>query len=72
MIAPQDHEAWLDPAFDDTSALDRMLDADPAPLELFAVSPRVNAPANDDPSCVLPVAEGEQRGEQFELWPKNP
>jgi putative SOS response-associated peptidase YedK len=72
MIAPEDHAAWLDPAFDDTTALERMLEADPAPLEIVPVGPRVNAPANDDPSCIRPVTEADHRGEQFEFWPKNP
>jgi len=70
MIAPADHQAWLDPMFDDAAALGRMLEADPVPLETLQVSSRVNTPANDDPSCTDPATEAERRGEQFELWPR--
>ncbi|HEX9296731.1 MAG TPA: SOS response-associated peptidase [Polyangiaceae bacterium] len=69
ILAANDHEAWLDPSFDDTDALTKILLHD-AGVELvtFPVSPRVNSPANDDRDCLAPIAEGDRHGEQLELW----
>lgn len=55
VLPPDAYEAWLSP---DTSldALDKLLQ--PAPEDLliaYPVSPRVNSPANDDPSLVEPL-----------------
>jgi putative SOS response-associated peptidase YedK len=72
LLAAEHHDAWLDPDFDDTDALRRMLERDPGfALEIHPVGPRVNTPANDDPSCAAPVTEAELHGEQFELWPRH-
>ena len=72
MLPIEQHDAWLDPDFDDVRALTSMLYADPGfALETTPVGPRVNSPANDDPSCTAPATEAERRGEQFELWPRG-
>jgi putative SOS response-associated peptidase YedK len=72
ILAAEHHEAWLDPDFDDTDALTRILGEDPGfVLETLPVGPRVNSPANDDPSCVAPATDAERRGEQFDLWPRH-
>ncbi|HEY3594408.1 MAG TPA: SOS response-associated peptidase [Polyangiaceae bacterium] len=58
VLAPRHHSAWLDPSFDDRSALARMLFADPGiELEMTAVGTRVNATDNDDESCVMAATE---------------
>jgi putative SOS response-associated peptidase YedK len=72
ILSPEHHERWLDPDFGDTEALTRMLVEDPGfVLETVPVGPRVNSPANDDPSCVAPATDAERRGEQFDLWPRQ-
>ena len=71
ILTPEHHDAWLDPAFSDVALLRAMLREDPKiDLVADAVSPHVNSPANDDPSCTLPVAERDRHGEQIELWPR--
>jgi putative SOS response-associated peptidase YedK len=73
IVAPEDRDAWLDPGFADTAALARILDKEPDfELQTLPVSPRVNSPRNDDPSCVAPAADADRRGEQFELWRPPP
>jgi putative SOS response-associated peptidase YedK len=69
LLAPAHRARWLDPTFDDVQALDQML-RDPPGFALRAapVSSRVNSPANDDDACTAPVAESDQRGEQFDLF----
>jgi putative SOS response-associated peptidase YedK len=72
ILAAEHHARWLDPDFGDTGALTQMLGEDPGfLLETVAVGPRVNSPANDDPSCIAPATDAERRGEQFELWPRH-
>jgi putative SOS response-associated peptidase YedK len=72
ILAKEHVDLWLDPAFDDTLALTKMLASDACfEFETLAVGPRVNSPANDDPSCVAPATEDDRRGEQFELWPNG-
>ena len=49
-------DTWLDPTTDDVGALESMLV--PAPdewFEVYPVSTRVNAPANNDADLVKPV-----------------
>jgi putative SOS response-associated peptidase YedK len=54
ILAPDDHERWLDPSRADGRDL---LKPYPAPeLEAYPVSPRVNSPQNDDPECIAPLA----------------
>jgi|SRR5579859_924698 len=74
IVAPEDRDTWLDPGFGDTASLARILEKDPDfELQALAVGPRVNSPANDDPSCVEPAAQDDRKGEQFELWgPRQP
>jgi putative SOS response-associated peptidase YedK len=72
ILSPAHLETWLDPDFADTEALARILSEHPGfVLETLPVGPRVNSPANDDPSCVAPATDAERRGEQFELWPTS-
>ncbi len=57
MLDPGAWDAWLDPAVHDADVLLAMLR--PAPedwLELYAVSPRVNKPENNDPDLLRPVS----------------
>lgn len=61
ILDPSDFERWLDPEAADGRTL-----LQPCPdewLEAYEVSPRVNSPANDDPECIVPLAEraAEQR-----------
>ena len=70
LLATLHRERWLDPGFTDVAALISMLGDNPEfVLQSYPVNARVNSPANDDTACVAPIAEGERRGEQFELWP---
>jgi len=51
ILAPDDHQRWLDSATDGRSLLA------PCPaawLENLAVNPRVNSPKHDDPECIQP------------------
>jgi putative SOS response-associated peptidase YedK len=53
IIAPADYAAWLDAGNADPA---RLLAPFPAErMQAHPVSPRVNAPANDDPLLVEPV-----------------
>ena len=58
ILKPEDEEAWLDPDLKDVDELSQLLQpyANDA-LELHSVSRRVNAPAFDDASCILPLEE---------------
>jgi len=72
LLAPAHRDRWLDPTFDDVTALDEMLRAPPGfVLESRAVSSRVNSPVNDDEACAAPIEETERHGEQFELFPSR-
>ncbi len=56
ILAPEDHEAWLDPAGGE--AAQRLLRPFPAErMALHPVSPRVGNPRNDDAGLIEPVAE---------------
>lgn len=56
-ILPAEHESlWLDPSLKEPARLLSLLQPYPAEeLEAFAVSPRVNNPAHDDPLCIQPA-----------------
>jgi putative SOS response-associated peptidase YedK len=58
IIAPEQREAWLDPAAhpDALAALLRPYERDD--LECYAVSPLVNRVSNDSPECIAPVPPG--------------
>jgi putative SOS response-associated peptidase YedK len=72
ILAPEHFDRWLDPDFDDTNVLMAMLQEGPGfVLESVQVGPRVNSPANDDPTCVTPATDADRSGEQFELWPRH-
>lgn len=50
------YAAWLDPAPPDPRALTRLLEPYPdGEMTAYPVSPSVNSPANDDPSCLAPA-----------------
>jgi putative SOS response-associated peptidase YedK len=69
LLAAKHRERWLDPRFDDVQTLYEMIgDAPGFELRASPVSSHVNSPKNDDEACTAPVAESEQRGEQFELF----
>lgn len=55
MLEPDQHGAWLDGSAEDAAGLIRPFPGDL--LEAFAVDPRVNNVANDDPSCAKPLDE---------------
>jgi len=53
-----DYETWLDPERTDPADVAELMRSYPAEqMCLEAVSPRVNSPAHDDPSCLLPAPE---------------
>ncbi len=58
ILKPEDEATWLNPALKDVDELSQLLQpyANDA-LEIFSVSRRVNAPAFDDASCILPWQE---------------
>jgi putative SOS response-associated peptidase YedK len=69
LLAARHRECWLDPTFDRVDVLYPMLGDPPGfTLQASPVSSRVNSPAHDDEACTAPIAETEQRGEQFELF----
>jgi putative SOS response-associated peptidase YedK len=51
---------WLDPELTDVGALASLLEPRSPELVAYEVSPRVNDPRHDDPSCLEP-AEPAQR-----------
>lgn len=56
VLAPEDWQLWLDPTQQDVARLAPLMVAcSDAELETFAVSRRVNSPANDDAECAAPV-----------------
>lgn len=56
IIPPSAYDRWLDSrAFPAAAVLDLLQPAPPDLLEAVAVSPRVNAAANDDPGLIEPV-----------------
>lgn len=52
LVDAKDHARWLDRELHDPVVLRAILDADPPPMTLVAVSTRVNKPDFDDPSCL--------------------
>lgn len=56
ILAPDDHERWLDPGLEDPEAIRALCRPHPAETMVARpVSRRVNSPANDDPGCIEPV-----------------
>jgi putative SOS response-associated peptidase YedK len=57
VILPDDaYDLWLDPGFQKTDSIcDLLKPFDPALMQRFEVSSRVNLVKNDDPACAKPV-----------------
>ena len=57
ILPPDNYGVWLDPGFDDKDALKALLKPYPSDdMEAYAVSRRVNRPANNEPGVVEPAA----------------
>ena len=64
VIAPEDYAAWLDPGNGDAARLKSLVRPYPAErMSARPVSPRVNAPENDDPALLEPLREGPAQGD---------
>ena len=62
IITPQDYAAWLDPDENDAGRLMRFVRSYPAErMEGWPLSPRVNQPANDEPTLLECVAPRQSR-----------
>lgn len=57
ILAPEDHEAWLDPGAGGAALQALLKPFEAAPMVAFPVSTHVNKPANDDAACVEAVGE---------------
>jgi putative SOS response-associated peptidase YedK len=58
ILHPHDYALWLDPEAQDIDALHRLLNPyPPGEMEAYPVSRYVNAPQNEGPDCILPLAE---------------
>lgn len=58
LLAPEQYDAWLDPALTDSGAVHALLDAAPFPMETLVadrISPRVNNPGFDGADGLVPV-----------------
>jgi putative SOS response-associated peptidase YedK len=70
ILAPDDEDLWLDTGAH-PERLERLFEPPPdESLETFRVSPRVNSPANDDPSVLEPP--GTEPPGRTESGPKEP
>lgn len=71
-ILPADaFDAWLDPSLHDRPALEALLRPHAEALEAYPVSKVVNAPANDVPECLQPLADApppDEKGGQATLF----
>jgi putative SOS response-associated peptidase YedK len=57
ILSPDNHDIWLDPAFQDTRSVSQMLRPfDSALMRRYPVSTRVNQVQNDDADCSEPLA----------------
>ncbi len=56
IVAPEDHERWLDPGAADGREL--LKPCPPDWLEAYPVGTRVSSPRNDDPGLLEPVPQG--------------
>ena len=64
ILSGEAEEVWLDRAVEDSGALTQLLAPyDAEEMEAYAVSTLVNAPGNDSPECIVPLAE---------KWPLRP
>lgn len=73
LIPPELHERWLDPKTDLDMVEAMLRPADPAGIETFPVSSRVNSPRLDVATLLEQVepAEPEPPGKQSGLWPQE-
>ncbi|MBD2462653.1 SOS response-associated peptidase [Oscillatoria sp. FACHB-1407] len=56
ILHPQDYDLWLDPDMQQTDRLEALLQPyDTDPMMSYPVSPRMNSPKYDDPTCVEPI-----------------
>ncbi len=56
ILHPDDYALWLDPAVDDRTRLQALLQPYPSDeMEAYPVGRRVNDPHNDDPRCIEPL-----------------
>ena len=56
ILRPEHYDLWLDPGFKDLKALAEVLAPfDAGKMRRFPVSTIINAAANDDPDCVVPL-----------------
>jgi len=61
ILAPENYDLWLDPAIQEVDRLQPLLRPYPAEaMTAYAVSTRVNNPANDSPTLLEPVHTGPQ------------
>ena len=69
VILPKEHYAsWLDQGIDQVKELQNLFEPLPdEALRMFAVSPQVNGPRFDDPSCIEPLEEV-PRAKPAMLW----
>jgi len=57
ILAPTSYDQWLDPTFQNTETLNRLLRPYPSEeLTAYPVRPLVNNPRHDAPQCLEPVA----------------
>jgi len=69
ILPAEAHALWLDPRVTDPSRLLPLLGPFPAEaMRVHAVSPRVNAAAFDDPSCIVPVDEPAPPPQELRLF----
>ncbi|GJL61875.1 MAG: DUF159 family protein [Nitrospirales bacterium] len=56
ILKPKDYDAWLDPAYDDSTQLEQLLtSSSPNALTCYPVSLAVNNARHDGPDCVAPM-----------------
>ena len=66
ILRSEDEAAWLDPEFQNTDAIVALLQAYPAEnMQAYPVSRYVNAPQNDDESCLEAVEVSNEQGSLF-------
>ena len=62
ILSPNAYSLWLDPTVHDVEPLQTLRRPHPAEeMTAYAVSTRVNNPANDTPACVLPLTAKRER-----------
>jgi putative SOS response-associated peptidase YedK len=59
ILSPEDHDRWLDPKLEKADDVADLLRPYPAEqMHAYAISTRVNSPANDDERCLEPADTG--------------